>query len=147
MTGVRANNVFNDFIMLANTQFVENVSIPIQISLQLPSVKVLNYIYIFFYIIDVWISRLCWQIEYIVSLQYGKLSVYLFSYVSANFLLDRESMMKMSAKKTQPRVKKEVKRRRRQGSSERRSSSPKWRKLWSWESMSLTKPSSSWTLT
>lgn len=28
MTGVRANNVFNDFIMLANTQFVENVSIP-----------------------------------------------------------------------------------------------------------------------
>lgn len=27
MTGVRVNNVFNDFIMLANTQFVENVSI------------------------------------------------------------------------------------------------------------------------
>ena len=26
LTGVRVNNVFNDFIMLANTQFVENVS-------------------------------------------------------------------------------------------------------------------------
>ena len=25
MTGVRVNNVFNDFIMLANSQFVENV--------------------------------------------------------------------------------------------------------------------------
>ena len=27
MTGVRVHNVFNDFIMLANTQFIENVSI------------------------------------------------------------------------------------------------------------------------
>jgi len=26
MTGVRVHNVFNDFIMLANTQFIENVS-------------------------------------------------------------------------------------------------------------------------
>lgn len=26
MAGVRVNNVFNDFMMLANTQFVENVS-------------------------------------------------------------------------------------------------------------------------
>ena len=26
MTEVRVNNTFNDFIMLANTQFIENVS-------------------------------------------------------------------------------------------------------------------------